>query len=75
MKPFDQPPKEERYKFVLAMYPSGRTLPTEFVDPFPSVMSADQWWDQHRAGKEGYGYKDYEVVLMEAPDDGQTQEP
>lgn len=70
MKPFEQAdkPKEERYRFCLVMYPSGKTKATEFVGPFPSVMSADQWWDTHRSGKEGYGYADYEVVLMEAPD-------
>lgn len=69
MRPFDQPKKEDRYKFVLAMYPAGKTRAVEFVGPFPNVMQADQWWEQHRLGKEGYDYNDYEVVLMEAPDE------
>lgn len=74
MKPFgvEETPKEVRYHFVLAMYPAGKTRAIEFVGPFPDVMSADQWWDTHRSGKEGYGYNDYEVVLMEAPDAAQA---
>lgn len=73
MKPFDQPatPKEDRYQFVLiAFLTKGGT---EAIGPFPNVTAADQWWDANAAGRGRYGYKDYEVSLMEAPSDDSTR--
>jgi hypothetical protein len=72
MRPFNQPPKEDRYQFVLLAYLLNGGIAA--FGPFPNVSAADQWWDAN-AAKEDYcspnlGYKDYEVVLMEAPDEG-----
>jgi hypothetical protein len=64
MKPFDQPPKEERYQFVLIVHRSGDG-DSEAYGPFPSVMSADQWADS-------LDHRDYEVVLMENPNERET---
>jgi hypothetical protein len=65
MKPFGEQPKEDRYQFALIAYllKGG----TEVFGPFASVMEADQWWDKHTASSVKYGWKDYEVVLMEKP--------
>lgn len=71
MKPFDPPPKEERFQFCLLTYPPGKTKATEFIGPFPSVMAADQWWEQHMA-PHGYHFNDYEVLLMENPNERET---
>ena len=67
MKPFGQPPKEERYKFVLIAHFGKLKASIDCYGPFDSVLAADQWWDNHAASRVEYGWKDYEVVLMEAP--------
>lgn len=66
MRPF---PKEVKYQFVLIAYllKGG----TECIGPFESVTLADQWWDANAPKRVDYGWKDYEVVLMEAPDNEQ----
>ena len=69
MKPFDQPPKEDRYNFVLITSFVMRTkkdhvMPIKGFDvygPFPNVMAADAWADATLK------HTDYEVVLMEDP--------
>ena len=65
MRPFDQPPKEERYKFVLIVHRSGDGDSGAY-GPFPSVTAADLWADKT------FNHHDYEVVLMENPDDRET---
>jgi hypothetical protein len=66
MKPFDQPPKEDRYQFVMLAYTKDKTI--DVIGPFPDVMTADQWWEAHQFEARFTGnYRDYEVVLMENP--------
>jgi hypothetical protein len=60
MKPFGQPPKEDRYKFVLVIYSKPNVA--DVVGPFPSVIAGDMWATEHLT------HNDYEVMLMEAPD-------
>lgn len=72
MKPFDQPPKEDRYQFVLYTKHQGRAAPSGFYGPFPSVTAADQWWEANCEGNPDYSHHDYEVVLMENPNDRGT---
>ena len=72
MKPFGEPPKEDRYQFVLIAYPLdypklGTSLGV--FGPFASVLAADLWWETFTASRTDYGWKDYEVVLMENPND------
>lgn len=64
MKPFEQAdkPKEERYKFVLVVYSKPNVA--DVIGPFPSVMAGDMW------ASENLTHNDYEVMLMEAPDNG-----
>lgn len=64
MRPFTQP-KEERYRFVLIVH-RHRDNDSGAYGPFPSVISADMWADGH------LDHHDYEVVLMENPDEQQT---
>lgn len=66
MKPFDSPPKEERFKFVLIAYKGYVEDGFDVFGPFPSVMAADAWAEAHLEKRDNH-----EVVLMEAPD-GQT---
>ena len=68
MKPFGQPPKEDRFKFVLVAHLSKGGI--DLIGPFPNVMAADMWWDAKSPARAEYGWKDYEVVLMEAPENG-----
>lgn len=70
MRPFDEPVKEVKYQFVLIAYLLKGGI--DCHGPFDSVMAADQWWDNHAAKRVEYGWKDYEVVLMEAPNDRTT---
>jgi hypothetical protein len=69
MKPFGHPPKEDHYKFVVIGHRTPEGV-TGAYGPFPSVFAADQWWDEHMSEVQGYTSGDYEVVLMEAPEDG-----
>jgi hypothetical protein len=60
MRPFNEPPREDRYQFVLvARLKDG----TEVFGPFPNVMAADTYWDANY----GSVYGTYEVLLMEKP--------
>lgn len=56
MRPFDEPPKPERYQFVLIDKRSFSAYGT-----FPNVTDADKWAESH------LDHHDYEVVLMESP--------
>lgn len=72
MQPFNQS-KEVRFQFVLIAFRHVEPKGTDCYGPFPSVSAADQWWDGHAAMRAEYGWKDYEVVLMEAPDHDRTK--
>jgi hypothetical protein len=63
MKPFDQPSKEERFRFVLIDLKDPAAY-----GPFPSVISADMWAEKH------VNHNDTRVVLMENPNDRETQD-
>ena len=65
MKPFGEAdkPKEERYKFVLIDLKDPAAY-----GPFPSVISADMWAEKH------INHNDTRVVLMENPNDRETQD-
>lgn len=67
--PMIWPKKEAKYQYVVIAYllKGG----TECIGPFETVTLADQWWDANATKRVDYGWKDYEVVLMEAPEDGQ----
>lgn len=56
MRPFEQPPRIERYQFVLI---DKRSIAA--YGPFPNVMAGDSWAESH------LDHHDYEVVLMESP--------
>ncbi len=58
MKPFNEPPKEERYRFVLIDLKDIAAY-----GPFPSVIAADMW------AETAINHNDTRVVLMENPDD------
>jgi hypothetical protein len=65
MRPLGEPPKEDRYKFVLIeRHMHDGDLLSNVYGPFPSVIAADMWADATLK------HHDYEVVLMEAPEDG-----
>lgn len=57
----NQPPKEERYQFVLIAHKGAVEDGFGVYGPFESVMSADMW------ANATLKHTDYEVVLMEAP--------
>lgn len=60
MRPFEEPPKAERYQFVLIVRRSGDG-DSDAYGTFPNVMAADNWAGSH------LDHHDYEVVLMESP--------
>lgn len=72
MRPFDAPVKEVKYQFVLIAFRNLEPKGIDCYGPFPNVMAADDWWDANAASRAEYGWKDYEVVLMEAPNDRTT---
>jgi hypothetical protein len=59
MRPFEEPPRIERYQFMLI---ANRTK-DDFgaYGAFPSVMAAENWAAAH------LNHHDYDVVLMESP--------
>lgn len=68
MKPFGEPPNPPKYQFVMLAYTKERTL--DVIGPFESVTRADQWWEAHQFEERfANNYRDYEVILMEVPDD------
>lgn len=56
MRPFEEPPRIERYQFVLIDKRNFGAYGT-----FPNVMAGDNWAESH------LDHHDYEVVLMESP--------
>lgn len=66
----NQRPKEDKFQFVLIAYLLRGGVET--FGPFASVSEADQWWDKTAADQPKFGWKDYEVVLMENPNDRET---
>lgn len=70
MRPFNQP-QEKRYMFVIVGHRTPEGCMAVY-GPFESVTQADQWWDKHMSEVQGYTHGDYEVVLMENPNDRET---
>ena len=72
MLPFDQPARP----FALYMLAMGRYDEQgyeQFIGPFPTVMEADQWWDQHRKEERFSHIHYHEVIILENPNDRTTQ--
>lgn len=71
MKPFNEPPKEKRYHFVLVLQSNDKDGLFAY-GTFPNVMAADMWWDQHMREDRFDGLHKHEVVMMEAPDEAEA---